>query len=153
MGVWMLNVHTLGGKEMLAAARNAIDRGTHRAHLIGVTLLTSHGENDLTDLGLVGRIESQVERLAEMAHETGLDGVVCSPQEAATLRRSFGGNFLLVTPGIRPPGMAADDQQRTLTPSEAVAQGADFLVIGRPITRADDPVSALEMINREIQLH
>lgn len=153
LGVWMLNVHTLGGKKMLEAAREAIDISTHRPLLIGVTLLTSHGDTDLAELGIDRGTERHVTHLAGIAQAAGLDGVVCSPQEASALRTRFGKNFLLVTPGVRPAGSVTDDQQRTRTPAEAVADGADYLVVGRPITLAPNPLSALEAINREIQVH
>ncbi len=153
LGVWMLNVHTLGGKKMLEAAREAIEPLTHRPLLIGVTLLTSHGDTDMVELGFERGTERHVERLAGLAQAAGLDGVVCSPQEALVLRKRFGKSFLLVTPGVRPAGSVTDDQQRTRTPAEAVADGADYLVIGRPITQAPNPLSALEAINREIQVH
>lgn len=153
LGVWMLNVHTLGGRKMLQAAREAIDRSTHRPLLIGVTLLTSHGDDEIAELGLERGAARHVERLAGLAQAAALDGVVCSPQEAAVLRRRFGKEFLLVTPGVRPAGAATDDQSRTRTPAEAVADGADYLVIGRPITRAPNPMAALDAINREIQIH
>lgn len=151
LGVWMLNVHALGGKKMLVAAREAVDRSARRPLLIGVTLLTSHGARDLPDLGLEGDAERQVERLASLTHEAGLDGVVCSPVEASLLRRRFGGKFILVTPGIRRSDDAVDDQCRTRTPSEAMKEGADYLVIGRPVTRAADPAAVLEAIQREIR--
>lgn len=150
LGVWMLNVHTLGGRKMLAAARDAVERSSRRPLLVGVTLLTSHGEQELTEIGLEPGPEQQVERLAGIAHDAGLDGVVCSPGEASLLRRRYGKEFLLVTPGVRQAGDARDDQQRTRTPAEAVAAGADYLVIGRPVTRAADPASVLDAINREI---
>lgn len=153
LGVWMLNVHTLGGMKMLRAAREAVDRLPHRPWLIGVTLLTSQGNDDMAELGLAPGTERHVERLAGLAQAAGLDGVVCSPQEASVLRQRFGKGFVLVTPGVRPAGAATDDQQRTRTPTEAVADGADYLVIGRPITRAPNPLAALEAINREIQIH
>jgi orotidine-5'-phosphate decarboxylase len=153
LGVWMLNVHALGGMKMMQAARQAIGGAAHRPLLIGVTLLTSHGDDDMHDIGLPRGTALHVERLAGLARTAGLDGVVCSPLEAAVLRRRFGRDFLLVTPGVRPAGGAADDQSRTRTPAEAVAEGADYLVIGRPITRAPDPMAALEAINREIQVH
>jgi len=153
LGVWMLNVHTLGGGKMLEAAREAIDRASHRPHLIGVTLLTSHGDEEASQIGLRDDVKHGVQRLAELARHSRLDGVVCSAQEAAALRQQCGNNFLLVTPGIRLAGSPADDQQRTLTPAEAIAQGADYLVIGRPITRAVDPLSTLATINREILVH
>lgn len=153
LGVWMLNVHTLGGMKMLQAAREAVDRLSHRPLLIGVTLLTSHGNDDIAELGFEPGTERHVERLASLAQAAGLDGVVCSPLEASVLRQRFGKDFVLVTPGVRPAGAATDDQQRTRTPTEAVADGADYLVIGRPITRAPNPLAALEAINREIQVH
>jgi orotidine-5'-phosphate decarboxylase len=152
LGVWMLNVHVLGGKKMLLAAREAVDRLARRPLLIGVTLLTSHSGDDVADLGWErDGIVHHVERLAGLAEAAGLDGVVCSPQETAQLRRRFGKDFLLVTPGVRPAGAATDDQSRTRTPAAAVAEGSDYLVIGRPITRAPDPVAVLAAINREIQ--
>jgi orotidine-5'-phosphate decarboxylase len=137
---------------MLLAAREAVDRLARRPLLIGVTLLTSHSADDVTDLGWErDGVARHVERLAGLAELAGLDGVVCSPQETAQLRRRFGKDFLLVTPGVRPAGVATDDQSRTRTPADAVADGSDYLVIGRPITRAADPVAALAAINREIQ--
>ena len=152
LGVWMLNVHVLGGKKMLLAAREAIDRLARRPLLIGVTLLTSLSADDVADLGWErDGVARQVERLAGLAKVAGLDGVVCSPQETTLLRGHFGKDFLLVTPGVRPAGAATDDQSRTRTPAEAVADGSDYLVIGRPITRAADPVAVLAAINREIQ--
>lgn len=152
LGVWMLNVHVLGGKKMLLAAREAVDRLARRPLLIGVTLLTSHGADDVADLGWErDDVARHVERLAGLAQTAGLDGVVCSAQETAQLRRRFGKDFLLVTPGVRPAGAATDDQSRTRTPADAVAEGSDYLVIGRPITRAADPVAVLAAINREIQ--
>jgi len=151
LGVWMMNVHCLGGRTMLQAAREAVDRtGGRRPRLIGVTLLTSAGPDELTQLGMTGDPDTNVTRLAGLAHAAGLDGVVCSAREAAQLRARHGSGFLLVTPGIRPAGAAANDQQRTVTPAEAMAAGADYLVIGRPITRAPDPRSALEAITRKI---
>ena len=149
--VWMLNVHTLGGKKMLLAAREAVERSKHRPLLVGVTLLTSHGDDDLTEIGLERGTEHQVERLAGIVRDAGLNGVVCSPAEVSLLRRRFGKEFILVTPGVRQAGDNVDDQRRTRTPAEAVADGSDYLVIGRPITRAPDPVSALAAINRDIQ--
>lgn len=153
LGVWMVNVHTLGGKQMLLAAREAIDHCAHRPLLVGVTLLTSHGDDDLAELGFERSTGHQVERLAGMAREAHLDGVVCSPMEASLLRRKFGKEFLLVTPGVRQSTDASDDQRRTRTPGEAVKEGADYLVIGRPVTRASDPLAVLDAINREIQPH
>ncbi|MBI3569606.1 MAG: orotidine-5'-phosphate decarboxylase [Gammaproteobacteria bacterium] len=150
LGVWMLNVHALGGKKMLMAAREAVERSTHRPLLVGVTLLTSHGDDELAEIGLERGTERQVERLAGIVRDAGLNGVVCSPAEVALLRRRFGKEFVLVTPGIRQAGGAVDDQRRTRTPAEAVTEGADYLVIGRPVTRAPDPAAVLAAINREI---
>ncbi len=151
LGVWMLNVHALGGRAMLEAARDAVagSRG-RRPQLIGVTLLTSMSADDMRDVGMEGAPAAAVLRLARLAQSSGLDGVVCSAQEAALLRREGGPEFCLVTPGIRPRQSARDDQQRVMTPAEAIAAGADYLVIGRPVTQAPDPVAALGAINREI---
>ena len=150
LGVWMLNVHASGGRAMLEAARGAIPPGGAAPRLIAVTLLTSIGETDLAATGVAGTPEEHVERLALLAKACGLDGVVCSARETAALRASCGRDFQLVTPGIRPSASAADDQQRITTPVAAVAAGADYLVIGRPITRASDPPSALAAITRDI---
>jgi orotidine-5'-phosphate decarboxylase len=150
LGVWMLNVHTLGGAAMLRAAREAVEGATRRPLLTGVTLLTSHGAAALGEVGLTADVGAEVERLATLARDAGLDGVVCAPTDAARLRARFGEGFLLVTPGIRPPGSPPDDQRRMLAPAEALAEGADYLVVGRPVTRAADPVAALDAIRREI---
>jgi len=150
LGVWMLNVHASGGPRMLAAAREALEGLSERPRLIAVTVLTSMGGDELRAVGVDGTPEQQVLRLAALAKAAGLDGVVCSAREAPLLRRQIGDEFLLVTPGIRPAGSAAGDQTRILTPREAMAAGADYLVIGRPITQAPDPVAALVAINAEL---
>jgi orotidine-5'-phosphate decarboxylase len=150
LGVWMLNVHALGGAAMMRAAREAVDRTPHRPLLIAVTVLTSHSVAELGEIGLAGDPPSEVLRLARLAQGAGLDGVVCSAQEAAALRRACGPQFCLVTPGIRPAGSAAGDQHRIVTPRAALEQGAHYLVIGRPITQAADPVGALAAIHAEI---
>lgn len=150
LGVWMLNVHALGGRAMMEAAREAVAKSAKRPKLIAVTLLTSMGAADLSDVGIAGTPQEAVLRLARLAQASGLDGVVCSPQEAAVLRRQCGKGFTLVTPGVRPADAAKDDQQRIATPRQAVADGADYLVIGRPITRAPDPLAALRAINAGI---
>jgi len=151
LGVWMLNVHTLGGAKMLVAAREALDSfGAQRPLLVGVTILTSLGDNDLTEIGLSSNVSESVDRLAGLANKAGLDGVVCSPQEVLSLRTNYGPDFLLVTPGVRPKGGSFDDQQRVATAANAINAGSDYLVIGRPITQADDPVSVLLTINSEI---
>ena len=155
MGVWMLNVHASGGSAMMAAAREAVSRtaaeaGVPRPLLIAVTVLTSLSAADLAETGVNAAPEEQALRLARLAHAQGLDGVVCSAREAAALRRALGPAFTLVTPGIRPAGSAANDQARVTTPAEAIAAGADFLVIGRPIAAAPDPLAALDAIRASI---
>lgn len=152
LGVWMLNVHTLGGADMLVAARSAIDNGARRPLLIGVTLLTSHAASDLVAIGLGSDPTAQVIRLAGLAKNAGLDGVVSSAQEAPALRAAYGSEFCLVTPGIRLDESSHDDQQRVLSPVTAVRAGADYLVIGRPITQAADPIETLAHINRQLTL-
>lgn len=150
LGVWMLNVHAQGGRRMLAAAREGIERFSPRPLLIAVTVLTSLSDEDLRETGHAEGSALLVERLAGLTAAAGLDGVVCSPREAAALRRSHGAGFVLVTPGIRPDGSARDDQQRIMTPAEAIRAGSDYLVIGRPITTAADPVTVLQTIQAEI---
>ena len=150
LGVWMLNVHASGGRAMMEAARAAVGEGTGRPKLIAVTLLTSMGPKEINEVGFTGDAPAAVRRLATLAHSSGLDGVVCSAQEAAMLRGECGKDFCLVTPGIRPASASKDDQQRVMTPAAAVAAGADYLVIGRPVTQAQDPVATLAAINQEI---
>ncbi len=151
LGVWMLNVHALGGEAMLLAARDAIDAGKHKPLLIGVTILTSLGDAELAAIGIEGTAEQNVLRLAKLARQCGLDGVVCSSREAQLLRRQIATPFALVTPGIRLADAQKDDQNRVLTPQEALRAGADYLVIGRPITQAADPVATLKKMMHDIQ--
>jgi orotidine-5'-phosphate decarboxylase len=151
LGVWMINVHALGGRAMLEAARDAVAVAPRPPRLIAVTVLTSMGAQDLYEVGIAGEPAAAALRLAKLAQASGLDGVVCSAQEAALLKRECGPDFSLVTPGIRLAGGANDDQQRVMTPATAIAAGADYLVIGRPVTQAADPVAVLESINREIE--
>jgi orotidine-5'-phosphate decarboxylase len=150
LGVWMINVHALGGRATMEAARSALARKRAAPKLVAVTLLTSIGAADMGEMGLAGDPREAVSRLARLAQACGLDGVVCSAQETAALRGQLGAGFWLVTPGIRPEGAAADDQKRVATSRQAIAGGADYLVIGRPITRAPDPLAALRAINAEI---
>ena len=160
LGVWMLNVHASGGRAMLASAREAIDTGTgHKPLLIGVTVLTSMGSTDLADIGVGGiepDVKAQVLRLAQLCHQAGLDGVVCSAEEAPMLKSAWPltkastRNFLKVTPGIRLPEDAKGDQRRVVTPVDAIKMGADYLVIGRSITHAKDPVARLHQINNQL---
>jgi orotidine-5'-phosphate decarboxylase len=150
LGVWMVNVHALGGRKMLEAAREAIASSARRPKLIAVTLLTSMAQDDLADFGINATPAEMVLRLATLARDSGLDGVVCSAQEAALLRKQCGTDFCLVTPGIRPAQASLDDQSRVMTPQAALRAGASYLVIGRPITQAVDPLQALLDINKEI---
>jgi orotidine-5'-phosphate decarboxylase len=145
LGVWMVNVHVSGGVEMMTAARRAIDAfpAQKRPLLIGVTILTSLDQNDLAFLGMNDAIENTVLKMAQAAKTCGLDGVVCSAQEAALIRKNCGKDFLLVTPGIRLKSDIADDQKRILTPEAAIQSGVDYLVMGRSITGADDPAAVL----------
>jgi len=150
LDVWMINVHALGGRAMMEAACEALSRRSAPPKLVAVTVLTSMGVTDMEEIGLAGGPQEAVLRLARLTQACGLDGVVCSAQETGALRRQLGGEFCLVTPGIRPAGSAQDDHERVATPRQAIAGGADYLVIGRPITRAADPLAALREICLEI---
>ena len=149
MGVWMLNVHASGGAAMMAAARESLS-ADGAPLLIAVTVLTSSGEKELQALGIKDSPAVMVERLAKMAFDSGLDGVVSSAQEAGQIKAVTSEDFITVTPGIRPAGSATQDQNRIMTPVDAINSGADYLVIGRPITQADDPCKILLTINNEI---
>ncbi len=151
----IVNVHASGGRAMMMAAAEAAreaaeDLDVERPKVIGVTVLTSLDAGDLEEVGQKGPPEAQVERLARLAQDSGLDGVVCSPREIALLRQACGPDFLLVVPGIRPTWAAAGDQKRIMTPQDAVAAGADYIVIGRPITAADDPLEAARRIAADL---
>ena len=152
LGVAMLNVHAGGGRAMLAAARDAVDRSATNARplLIAVTVLTSLDDADMRELGIDATAQAHALRLAKLAQACGLDGVVCSAQEAVALREACGAGFKLVTPGIRPADAAKDDQARIVTPEAAIRGGADYLVIGRPVTQAADPVATLATINASL---
>jgi len=149
LGVWMLNVHALGGEKMMHAARQAMS-SEGSPLLIAVTWLTSSGQAELDALGIQSTPEEMVSRLASMTKNAGLDGVVCSAQEAPVLRKNMGDDFCLVTPGIRLADSAKDDQSRVVTPERAISDGASYLVIGRPITQADNPCETLNAINKSI---
>jgi orotidine-5'-phosphate decarboxylase len=151
LGVWMLNVHALGGRAMMNAAREAIEPMRPRPRLIAVTVLTSHMHDDLAAIGVEGTPQSAALRLAQLAHASGLDGVVCSALEAPALRADRGADFLLVTPGIRSAHDAGDDQKRIATPRAAIQNGADYLVVGRPIAQAPDPAAALAAIDAQVR--
>ncbi len=151
LGVWMLNVHASGGRAMLEAARAAVDQSPGpKPLLIAVTVLTSLASQDLREIGCNADPVAQVKRLASLAAEAGLDGVVCSAQEAGALRQEWP-DLLRITPGIRPAGASLDDQRRVLTPTAALAEGADYLVVGRPVTAAPDPATALAGLIAEIE--
>jgi len=149
-GVWMVNVHASGGRRMMEAAREGLEQYSQRPLLIAVTVLTSMEAADLVDIGISASPQEHVLRLATLTRDCGLDGVVCSAQEAPMLKAALGQEFKLVTPGIRLADSAADDQRRVMTPVAALQAGADYLVIGRPITRADEPLEVLHKINRDI---
>ena len=151
LGVWMVNVHALGGRRMMEAARAAIAQKSHQPLLIAVTILTSMADSDLHEIGLTGSAEANVIRLAKLAEQSGLNGVVCSPLEVEALSQQCSEAFSFVTPGIRPAGAAVNDQKRITTPVDALGLGAKYLVIGRPITAAADPLVALQAINADIQ--
>jgi orotidine-5'-phosphate decarboxylase len=151
LGVWMVNVHASGGLRMMTAARQALlEYGAKAPLLIAVTVLTSMEQEELEQIGVSGSLQDHVLRLARLSQQAGLDGVVCSAQEASLLKQRLGDNFKLVTPGIRPAGAALGDQRRVLTPVEACEQGSDYLVIGRPITQASDPAATLAAINHSL---
>lgn len=149
LGVWMLNVHASGGLEMMQAARQAVNNSDVKPLLIAVTVLTSMNQEALNKIGIQTNLATHVLNLARLAQQAGLDGVVCSALEANVLRKALGSNFCLVTPGIRPANTNADDQSRIVTPTDALNMGASYLVIGRPITQAAQPLKVLEAIHTE----
>ncbi|MCJ9231451.1 orotidine-5'-phosphate decarboxylase [Acinetobacter baumannii] len=146
LGVWMVNVHASGGRKMMETCVERLKAGNYQTQLIAVTVLTSMGREDLKDIGLDIEPVEQVKRLAKLTKESGLDGVVCSAQEAKILRELIGQDFSLVTPGIRPEGSNADDQKRIVTPKQAMLDGSTHLVIGRPISKAENPTEMLKSI-------
>lgn len=150
LGVWMLNVHASGGISMMQAAKEGVIKSNLNPYLIAVTVLTSMNDAHLMQIGIKRDVQEQVLHLAKLTQEASLDGVVCSAQEASILRQQTGKDFLLVTPGIRPANSHKDDQNRTLTPVEAINFGVNYLVIGRPITQAISPIEALIAIQQEI---
>ncbi|OAL79021.1 orotidine 5'-phosphate decarboxylase [Acinetobacter sp. SFB] len=146
LGVWMVNVHASGGRKMMETCAERLKAGKYQTQLIAVTVLTSMGRDDLKDVGLDVEPFEQVKRLAKLTQDSGLDGVVCSAQEAKMLRETLGQHFALVTPGIRPAGSNADDQKRIVTPQQAMLDGSTHLVIGRPITQSENPSQTLKDI-------
>jgi len=151
-GVWMLNVHASGGSAMMEAAREGVERSGQKPILIAVTVLTSMNQEMLNEVGVVGSVSDQVLKLASLTQKSGLDGIVCSAQEAPMIRKALGDKFCLVTPGVRPADAALDDQSRVVTPSQALALGSSYLVIGRPITKSKNPLETLIKIHEEILL-
>ncbi|MCT8867024.1 orotidine-5'-phosphate decarboxylase [Shewanella sp. ZOR0012] len=151
LGVWMTNVHASGGLAMMEAARKALlPYGKEAPMLIAVTVLTSMSDDDLKLIGIDVPAFEHVQRLAKLTKQAGLDGVVCSAQEASVLKSLLGQDFKLITPGIRPVGSEVGDQHRVMTPPEALAAGSDYLVIGRPVTKATDPLAALQAIHQSL---
>ena len=147
LGVWMVNVHASTGRSAMTQAADALAQFAQRPFLTAVTVLTSFSQQELSEVSPGEVLAERVSRLAGLAKDCGLDGVVCSPHEAADLSQSLGPDFALVTPGVRPEGSAAGDQTRIMTPAQAIKAGSTYLVIGRPITQAPDPVAALNQIN------
>lgn len=152
LGVWMVNVHASGGQRMLAAAVDAIANVKTKPLLIGVTVLTSMEQDELSEVGVHSTLEQHVLQLADLVQKSGGDGVVCSAREAQALRTKFGSSFVLVTPGIRPPGATTDDQRRVVSPADAIRLGSDYLVVGRPITQAADPAAVCLEIASSLDL-
>ena len=150
MGVWMVNVHASGGQRMMEAAAESLQGFQQKPILIAVTVLTSMEQQDLAGIGLDVTPQQQVERLAKLTQDSGLDGVVCSAQEAQSLKQLCGSDFQLITPGIRPSFAQQGDQRRVMTPEQAMQAGVDYMVIGRPITQAKDPIEALAFIEQEL---
>ena len=150
LGVWMTNVHASGGTRMMTAAREAVENHGGDMLLIAVTVLTSMDDSDLQQVGVNSVAGDQVLALASLTKQAGLDGVVCSAQEATHLKQQLGQDFKLITPGIRLTDSASDDQRRIVSPAQAIEQGSDYLVIGRPITQAENPMQMLQKINSSL---
>lgn len=150
LGVWMTNVHASGGTRMMTAAREAVENHGGDMLLIAVTVLTSMDDSDLQQVGVNSAAKDQVLALATLTKHAGLDGVVCSAQEATHLKQQLGQDFKLITPGIRLTDSASDDQRRIVSPAQAIEQGSDYLVIGRPITQAENPMHILQKINSSL---
>ncbi len=151
MGVWMVNVHALGGREMMSAARQAVsDSDVHKPLLIAVSILTSTNQSGLNELGIDKTVKQAVIDLTQMSLDCGMDGMVCSAQEVSELRQEFSDKPIFVTPGIRPEGSAKNDQKRIMTPMQAMEAGSSYLVIGRPITQHKNPADILADINKSL---
>ncbi len=150
LGVWMVNVHAMGGRSMMQAAREAVESSAQQSKLIAVSVLTSTNQQGLEELGIHKSVQQMVTDLTALSLECGLDGMVCSAQEVILLREQFGDSPLLVTPGIRPAGADSNDQQRIMTPEQAIQAGSSYLVIGRPITQHENPLEELKRINNSL---
>jgi len=150
-GVWMVNVHASGGRRMMDAAKQALSAYSQPPLLIAVTVLTSMDASDLAGIGIVESPEAMVQKLAKLAQQAGMDGVVCSAMETQAMKAALGSAFLTVTPGIRPANAEAGDQRRVVTPEQAIANGSDYIVVGRPITQAADPAQACAAIAASIR--
>ncbi|MFQ3185276.1 orotidine-5'-phosphate decarboxylase [Marinomonas primoryensis] len=150
-GVWMVNIHASGGRRMMETSANALQQlSNNKTLLIAVTVLTSMDQSDLVEIGIDATPEQHVKRLAALAKSSGMDGVVCSAQESSMLSTELGKGFVLVTPGIRPAGSDQGDQKRIMTPAQAMAAGSHYLVMGRPITQASDPIAVLTQANMDL---
>ncbi len=150
-GVFMLTLHILGGREMMEEAVQRVQDCPSRPLLLGVTLLTSMNTQDLRMVGIKGPLEERVLKLAHLARDSGLDGVVASPLETLSIRKALGKGFIIVTPGVRPPGSSPHEQKRVATPREAIMAGAHYIVVGRPICEAKDPLAVVQDILKEVE--
>ncbi len=151
LGVFMVNIHALGGSEMMMKAVEAARESEKRPKLLGVTVLTSMDQSAIGEVGIERKIEEEVVSLARLGKESGLDGVVASPNETGLIRKNLGKDFIIVTPGIRPTGAEKNDQKRVMTPKDAIMAGADYIVVGRPITETKDPLGAAKKIIKEME--
>lgn len=151
LGVFMVNIHTLGGSEMMMRAAEAARESDNKPRLLGVTVLTSMDQSSIGEVGIDKKIEDEVVSLARLGKDSGLDGVVASPNEVSLIRKNLGKDFIIVTPGIRPAGAKKDDQKRIMTPADAVKAGADYIVVGRPIIETKDPLEAAKKIIKEME--
>ena len=151
LGVYMINIHTLGGTEMMMRAAEAVRESVSKPKLLGVTVLTSMDQASIGEVGIEKKIEEEVVTLARLGKDSGLDGVVASPNETALIRKNLGKDFIIVTPGIRPAGAEKGDQKRMMTPADAVRSGADYIVVGRPVIETKDPLEAAKKIIKEME--
>lgn len=149
LGVWMINVHSSGGKNMMTKCKNEIIKSNKKILILGVTILTSMNENEIREVGYTNNLKDQVLKMAKLCHESKLDGVVCSTQESKLIKSEFKENFICVCPGIRSDNEKNNDQKRISSPKVAATSGADYIVVGRPITKSSDPLASLIAIKKE----